>query len=327
MWKREPTSHKGPPVSLLAHSLSYKVTLDPLFVVFIIYFETAGLRVQILFACWCCERTGHAVHCWLCKSEVMLSPKLVGCRQVGAAWQLPVGWERYSKEKGIEGPVWGRGKARPKYLGWRRHSVIHWDLTRFFSSRPCSSQYSFWSDADHELRQLVENGWCRNSIIGVGRSKRLGFFHSKCFRELLWKKKLSWSLSAAGSRDPASSFLLTVTAEESKGMHLMGFSHDAITSLVKRGRQMHYWCLTSYADCPSGRHSALCNPAAVFSKWTPTLEKARTSCSNEWGTNLVWHRYSLDKDLHRSNGKFTLNMGKHGNKICWLSAIAVWCDA
>lgn len=154
MWKREPTSHKGPPVSLLAHSLSYKVTLDPLFVVFIIYFETAGLRVQILFACRCCERTGHAVHCWLCKSEVMLSPKLVGCRQVGAAWQLPVGWERYSKEKGIEGPVWGRGKARPKYLGWRRHSVVlwDWDLTHFFSSRPCRSQYCFWSDADHELR-------------------------------------------------------------------------------------------------------------------------------------------------------------------------------
>lgn len=225
-------------MSLLAHNLSYKVTLDPLSVVFIIYFETAGPSSNPL-SCWCCGK-GQVL---LCNAE---------CARV--RWCSLPSWWAAGRLELFSSCLWARRRTQgrkayrdqcgeeerqgQKYLGWRRHSVLHWDLAHFFSSSPCSSQYCFWSDADLELRQLVEDGWCRNSIIGVGRSKRLGFFHSKCFRELLWKN-LSWSLSAAGRRDYASSSLLAVTAEESKGMHLMGFSHDAITSLVKYGRQMH----------------------------------------------------------------------------------------
>lgn len=253
MWKREPTFHKGPPVSLLAHSLSYKVTLDPLFVVFIIYFETAGPRVQILFACWCSERTGRAVQCWLCKRWCAIPSWWAAGRLelLGSC----LGLEETLKGERQRGVSVEKRKGKAEVPGVEEAQCSPLGSSSLFQQQPCSSQYCFWSDTDYELRQLVENGWCRNRIIGVGRSKRLGFFHSKCFRELLWKKKLIWSLSAAGSRDPASSFLLTVTVEESKGMHLMGFSHDAITSLVKHGRQMHYWCLTSYADCPSGQHS------------------------------------------------------------------------
>lgn len=77
----------------------------------------------------------------LCNADYARGDALSQAGELQAGWSCLAaawGWKRHSKEKGIEESVWRRGKARPKYLGWRRHSVLHWDLAHFFSNSPAA---------------------------------------------------------------------------------------------------------------------------------------------------------------------------------------------
>lgn len=240
--------------------------------------------------------TGLAVQFWLSKGEVMLPHADVLGQEVyfwagdwlglsrkarallGSSDQFGRCWESYPKEKG-SWSVWRKGGGGQGQSIWDEggspHSIRNLAcLCSSGSQGPAAPQYCFWPDSGHELKQLVEKGWCRSIIFGVGSSKRLGFSHSKYFRESGWAKKNSAGLGVCSwEQRPCQFFPHCCHCNRKQRNVFNGISCDALASLLRFGRQRPCWCLSCLYPmliAPEGHMLlalCLCNPAAVSSGW------------------------------------------------------------